>query len=350
MYTSTKGYMTACSEKNKGTISTARSCIRDMVCGRGSSFDHSSPAILKAVKNNELFYHFTASGIKDELERYNKDVLRISQSFESSGLKFFMMKTIRSYNYADDDIDFICVEKERFNEYVKIFNQLGYEFLWNRSMLREPGKYFFVGRESGGEKRALIHAHRGITWNGIEFLDSNIAWGRLRSVEISGKSIKVPSIEDEMLIMAAHSLHENTYVTAGELLHMKGLLSSRADRGLDLGYMFDMSKKFNWDSALKKYLNFIECSYSELTSSELFTESIKRAINYDPACRYIQKSAVPPYFIPCRMLIAGYMQKIFRDISALKILTVPREIFTFSLVVWLFRMKKRNKFFKNTVL
>jgi hypothetical protein len=318
--------------------SVVLSHIRDMVEGRPVVLGRTGEDISRGLgifKQNELLCGLLVSGgniipdqarLKEEQGRaisvFHKDMADAARTLDSLRLRYFMMKSVRSYPYTDDDIDLVCAEKDFFGRYADALRSIGYEFKWNRSMLREPGKYFFVKRPGAGP---VIHLHRAVTWNGIEFLDAGTAWERSKTVNINGYPVRVPSVEDEMLILAAHTFHENTYLTAGELLHIKGLRDSLKGRDMNMDYMLAMSERYNWKKAFESYIRIEDAYYRELIAPG-------------------RGKRLPPYFIPAASLIPAYVSKVLRDILSLKIFRVPREVFTFCVVIWLFRMKKAAKF------
>jgi hypothetical protein len=295
------------------------------------------------LKNNEI----SLDGLTDEqsclsdraLEYYDE----ISQILEKRGLRFFVMKTFRSYPYVDSDMDIVLVDKARRQEYMDALRELGFASIWNVSILREPRKRFFVKLSDDGQiKLPIAHVHFTVSWNGIDCLNSDDVWRRLRSMDIRGKCVKAPSVEDELLIMAAHTMHENTYITIGELLHIKNLLSE--NKNIDIDYMVSVCKKYNWLKAFKIYLSHAEACYFSIAQTPIFPADLKAALNVRAASKIPISGGMPPFILPGKVLAAGYISKVSKDLIGLRLRNIPRELLTFGLVIWLFRKKKLAKF------
>lgn len=278
----------------------------------------------KMLENNEILYYLKPDAEQKLLNEKTLEYYKgISESFGKRGLRFFAMKTFRTYPYADGDIDLVLVDRIRKKEYLQVLESLGYKHVFNRSVLRESKKRFFVKiNKSGKTQPPVIHVHFTVSWNGIDFLDAETIWSRLRAAEVMDGKVAVPSIEDELLIMAAHSMHENTYITAGELLHLRNLLGQ--EEKIDIDYMVASSMKYNWHRSLISYFSYAGACYENFAKSAL--------------------SVMPPFFMPASGLLPGYAAKVSKDFFALKFFNIPRELITFGLVIWLFRGKKRAKF------
>lgn len=310
---------------------------------------------IKGLKNNEILLHGLDSSseniksdsrIKKIMEEEEKVFRRtiehfsmVRDAFNRNSLRFFPMKSFRSYKYVDDDIDMILVDSERKEEYLRVLEDAGFSPEWNRSMLREPYKKFYVKRDSNGEEiLPRIHVHLAVSWNGIRFFDAKELYSRLKPIEVGGERILYPSPEDDLLIMAAHSISENTYITAGEMLQVKSLVN-RGD--FDMEYVTETVKSRNWKEGFIRFLGLAEESFNFLTQERLFPEHFEKKLNRGT----IGKDKLPPYFFKGADLASIYSEKFTKDLFSGKLGALPREAVTFALIIWLFRYKKRKKFF-----
>ncbi|MGB2661577.1 MAG: nucleotidyltransferase family protein [Candidatus Omnitrophota bacterium] len=331
-----------------------------MIAG-GGTFSEAAPFLqdnevlfqaLSSLDEKEKNEPHAASMLSDQdalFERAIDYYSEISEAFKEKGLRFFAMKSFRSYSYADEDLDMVLVDPERREECIETLEELGFEFLWNRSILREPYKRFYV-RKSGEGAPFLpkIHVHFAVSWNGMVFLDASEIWERMKTLEIRGREVMVPSPEDEILIMAAHAIGENGYVTIGELLHLKTIL--RISDKIDIGYVVKSAKKHNWLKGLVSFLLLADSYYKNLTGENLLTGDLGGLTEGLSGAGYDMKGEAPPYFFPAKALSPVYTDKIAKDVCSGRLLQLPRELFTFGLVIWLFRNKKRTKFYRNLPL
>lgn len=311
---------------------------------------------LKLSRNNEILYYALSlmdntdgfiSKLKAEEETLSKQIVQtvteVTEVFCRKGLKFFPMKTFRSYPYTDDDIDIVMVNRERARTYIDSLQEIGYSFRLNRSVLREPGKRFYVKRDSHAKIKWLkIHLHFCVSWNGIEFLDAAKVWERLRTINILGQEIRVPGIEDELLIISAHAIHENSYITIGELLHLRNLFFQV--RTIDTEYMFDVSKRYNWSFALRCYFLYADLYYRHLTGEYLLNQELKQKLNILDTTRTVTTKETFPYFLPVFPLLGTYANKIMKDFYSLNFCKIPREVLSFGVISWLLRLKNNAKF------
>ncbi|MBD3379383.1 MAG: hypothetical protein GF408_02860 [Candidatus Omnitrophica bacterium] len=316
---------------------------------------------LKRMKDNEIEHYalalleregFTDRTAEDILGEYRKleekgleYLEEVSGSFRARGLRFFPMKSFRSYDYADDDLDIVAVDRRRKREYAEALKEAGFEEIWNASYRREPLKRFFVKASPGKEDNyPRIHMHFAVSWNGIEFLDAEKVWKRLVPVGLKGKEVYLPSPEDELLITAAHSMFENSYITGGELLQMNSVFSGNS--ALDTDHMAGSAETYNWRRGLRVFLELSAAFYRALTGKELYSGSFGGRMGLDPLREVRTAVEGPPYFFPGEELLKAYAGKFGRDLAGFRLKALPREVFTFGLVVWLFRRKKYLKFSK----
>lgn len=294
---------------------------------------------------NEIFPDPLTAQQREVFERTLEYYDELSDKFAKKDLRFFAMKTFRSCPYVDTDIDLVLVDRSRRREYIEVLKELGFTNIWNISILREPRKRFFVKIADNGQIRMpIVHVHFTVSWNGIDCLDAYDVWRRLRSIKINGKDIRVPSVEDELLITAAHTMHENTYITMGELLHIRNLLSE--NKNIDIGHMIAVCKRYNWVLAFKNYVSYAEASYFSITKAALFSPGLIEALDISGDSKIRVDSGAPPFVLPGRILVPGYISKTSKDLIALRWGNIPRELLTFGLVIWLFRKKKLTKFRK----
>jgi len=316
---------------------------------------------LELYKNNEILYYMlsllnqgrrlpeTVSKIIAEEEALYRNTLEVNKdidsAFQDKDLKYFAMKTFRSYPYADGDIDTVIVERDRLHDYVEALETIGYLPKFNRSSLREPAKSFFVKRKADNTiSLPKVHLHRLVSWNGIEFLDANGIWLRLRTINIMDSNVKVPSVEDEILIMSAHTMYENGYVTIGELIHIKNLLSGTDT--IDVEYMDRTSRQYRWGRSLRLYLSYIDFYYKLYTGEGLLPKHLKQALHISSISEGSGADSLFPFFLPMHALLGAYRVKIMKELSCFNMSRIPRHIFSLLVVVWLFRVKKRARFMK----
>ena len=203
---------------------------------------------------------------------------------------------IKLYNKSPD-IDLVVIDKGKYITAQKILLENDFKKLKTLSSIREPEKTMFTS------KKYKIHLHSMISWNAIEYIEAKKVWQR----KIKKQGLYFPSPEDEILIIAAHSLFENDYITKEELAYYNKLIKKK----IDWNYIKKSAKEFNW-----------------LDSLNLFQKTINRKNKF----RFFE-------------LFKVSMNKLLNDIFDLKISQLPRQIISYIIInpLWYYR-KKLKKF------
>jgi hypothetical protein len=269
--------------------------------------------------------------------------------FEGEGIRLLPIKTFLQFPYVDDDLDVVTVDNDRIADYRKILLRNGYYYLKSRSSLREPKKRFYLPR--GGHKSGLrIHLHFAISWNGVDYLDIKRVWERRRSMKIGDYEIPVPSIEDEILIMAAHAVHENRYILLGEMLQLK-LLTTGKD--VDWSYILESAKKYNWLAGLYLFLAVTDEIMKKIGQDRLIPQWLLiRLAGENKILRFLERSLTSwdvfardscfPVIIPFSLTSFTFLNKFFSDLKEKRVRELGREFIAYTLVDWavFWRFKK----------
>lgn len=157
----------------------------------------------------------------------------VATSFESQNIAVMMIK---GYS-QDSDIDLVVIQNNQYDGATTILNELGYAQHNNLSKIRETDKDFYCHKTH----EYKVHLHRKISWNTVTFLDKKLVWQR----RVKKEGVWHPSNEDELLIIAAHSVFENKRITEEEYTYAKVLVGYE----LDKQYIESHTKKFHWRSA-----------------------------------------------------------------------------------------------------
>jgi len=184
----------------------------------------------------------------------------IFELLKKHGINAMTMK-----HYSDDnDIDIVVIDKDQYKDAKNILKSNNWFIKNNKSKLRERDKDFF----KNDKHSFLIHLHQFFSWNTVPYLDSEQVWRRRRKV----KGMVCPSVEDELLIIAAHSLFENQFIKPEEVLYGRNLLKNK----INLGYIKRSAKHLNWEKGLKMILSKLRNRKSFLSINELLAVKISK--------------------------------------------------------------------------
>ena len=186
----------------------------------------------------------------------------LARLFESYSLSVMVMKI-----YSDDnDIDVVLINPNQYSLAINLLVSNNWNKKNNLSKLRERDKDFFYHPDYPN----LVHLHQHFSWNTVVYLDAGLIWKRKRQ----RKEVFLPSHEDELLIIAAHSLFENQCVIPEELNYGKDLLS----KAPDLSYMQNHAAKFNWESGVTMIADKLNKSNPNISFFELAWVRAKKVL------------------------------------------------------------------------
>lgn len=164
----------------------------------------------------------------------------------------------------DDDMDIVIIDKQIHKDAMNLLITNGWSVKNNRSKIRERDKDFFFHPSFS----YVTHLHQAFSWNTVPYLDSRKLWQRKREID----GLILPSVEDELLIIAAHSLFENQYIKNEELIYGRKLL----ERGFNLRYMKSHAADFHWGNGLDLIIDKLKKNTSSLSINELVRIKINK--------------------------------------------------------------------------
>lgn len=185
---------------------------------------------------------------------YNKFDLahQIQQLFLSHSINTLCMKMYSD----DDDVDTVVADPKQYYLAMDVLRANGWHKRNNKSKLRERDKDMFVNDQYPD----IIHLHQYFSWNTVPYLNSDTLWKKRRKYQ----EVYLPSFEDEILIIAAHSLFENMCIVIEELHYGRELLKKK----LDMQYIKDHAYKFHWKKGLESVISKLNKNNQALSVSD----------------------------------------------------------------------------------
>lgn len=167
----------------------------------------------------------------------------VSRKLGEKKVPFVVMKTIAPFDYGATDID-ILVRKEDFER------------------ARESLLHLFKASKGSRTHKAVtylgtllpVDLHHEVSWLGHKVVDEVKVFGRKKKVLYEGVKLFVPSREDELLILSAHSIFQHHYTTLGDFLRIVELAS---DNEIDGKYVLGSSGNYRWRRALQSFLSYL---------------------------------------------------------------------------------------------
>jgi hypothetical protein len=250
------------------------------------------------------------------------------------GMAVLTIKSFLPFPYADSNIDLVAVEPTGMEIGRALLADLGFVRHRNLADLREPKKEMYYHRQHGRHNRTFpkLHLHGSISWNGVIYLEPRQVWERHQTTLVDGLTIPIPSPEDELLIMAAHAMFENKYITLHELIYLRWLTS----QALDWDYITDTAQARFWLDALLFFL----ASAANLAQ----TVDLPITVNIKLPPTQLALPVSLPYMLPLRHTTSMALRKLWLDVTHGRLRELPRQLITYSVVdcLWMYRKARRK--------
>jgi len=277
-------------------------------------------------KNNLLDYYRFHNKPRAYEYKYNCLKWLVGQCSELCGrygIKSFFMKSFLNYPFIDGDLDIVIVDEH--DRFISLLTNQGFKWKRNLSDIREPLKRMYVFPET----KISLHVHREVSWNGVVALDKFAVYKHCLEYDFNGIRVKIPSYNDEFLIAAAHFIFENYYFKIGDFIYLKYLI----DKNLDWRIIWQQAEKYNYSKGLQLFIDYLH-AFSQKYNLRIDQIQWRK--------RYIIKNGPFPYYIPYCLLIPVYLEKIVKDMASTRFKTLPRQLFTYSLVggIWKYALPK----------
>jgi thymidylate kinase len=196
----------------------------------------------------------------------------LSKKLSEERIEFLVIKTIAPFDYGATDVD-VLVRREDFKRAQYALSSI---FKLSRNSVMHKAVTY--------QKALLlpVDLHYEISWLGFKVIDEERVFMRKRKVLYKNIELFVPSQEDELLILSAHSLFQHHYTTIGEFLQIVELVSKR---DVDKEYILSSSAKYGWQKLLQSFLSYLLWKYYIIYGNYYSFSKYKEmtfALNIDP--------------------------------------------------------------------
>jgi hypothetical protein len=253
---------------------------------------------------------------------------------KSDGLPLLTIKSFLPFPYADNNIDVVAVEAKVVEQYRELLHCLGFVRHRNLADIREPKKEMYIhsGDRDSNCVYPKMHLHRTISWNGVVYLDPMKIWSRHGHRNTRGAVVPIPSAEDELLIMAAHVMFENKYITLCDLAYFEWLIG----RDFDWDYVVEVASDRNWQAALGEFLSTAYALGNLLGIPLKVGQEFSRPMKFSFICF--------PLIVPLPRTLRTALAKLWQDVMAGRLNELPRQLFTYFPVdcLWMYSKARRK--------
>ena len=180
----------------------------------------------------------------------------VHSAFEEKSIEYVIFKSLPPFEFAPVDADMLVSGKE-FKEASKILKEM--------EVTTDIVDLYYTDPES----EVLTKP----SWNGHTIEEGPILRRRRkRKVKLGDNEVEVfvPSPEDEIVILSAHSLFQHQYSTLGELLYVMELIRNN---NIDFGYIDSQTK--DWNESFEFLLSTLVQRYFLFYNEPLVVDDIR---------------------------------------------------------------------------
>jgi len=250
---------------------------------------------------------------RKETERkkaFKKALTEIVEVSKQNNIKFLVFKSIKPFTYVGDDIDILVPEKHNFNDFIEIIKNIGYISIGGGPPEETLVKYI------NGVK-VMIDVHRMLSASYIPYVDALNVWRRKVKRKINGVEIYMPSLNDEMLILAGHSLLKEFKIRLADFYHGLFLMPK-----INFEELYEIAKMEKMSYPLEIFISILGRMYEILYEEDLpylrpnlandnnFAKIVHKIIEND-----LRKKLKMPYYYPLSLTALSYIGKL-RDMIA----------------------------------
>lgn len=274
-----------------------------------------------------------------------KTIIDLLELAERANLRLLPIKSFLEFPYVDHDLDVVAVDWERWKAYRPVLERGGYCRFWSTAAVREPGKWFYRPRHTKSLPgiQTHVHFHNAISWNGVPYLDAKKVYERVRSIRVLGQSVPAPSIEDELLTLAAHAVFENHCVAAWEAAQITRLIARYGEP--DWEYVIETAVHHHWVAGLWLYLAVMQGLLNHVDASTCIPESVLTRIvpRIDDDLPEIRCRRQLPIRLSKSVVWWVYKQKLRQDFGKRPLLGFAWQLATYSVFDWIVPYLKKGK-------
>ncbi len=157
-------------------------------------------------------------------------IMNVLQLFHQAKLSYILFKCEHIFAGENKNADILFETDDDYGQAARLLEQQGWALRFSERF--EKYKLMYCGFADIGKEKTFhfIHLHREIAWHGIKALDKKWVFERKKIVT---PLIVVPSLEDSILIHAAHVLFENFKVTEKERPFLNQFLDQNRSKNGD---------------------------------------------------------------------------------------------------------------------
>lgn len=214
-------------------------------------------------------------------------IMRVLEIFQKHGLKYILFKCDHIFDGQNKNLDILFETTSDYRQAAALLEQQGFAVRLSENIERYKTMYcgFFDGIMYS------IHLHREIAWHGMIALDKKAVFAHARRVNTL---IVLPSLEDSILIHAAHVLFENFKIRDRERDCFIKFFIKLEEASIDRDYIRWQAQKNGWQKGFQRVIHSDKLA-GQLSKIEIFFFWAKKLWKEPATISYLfQKAARIP--------------------------------------------------------
>lgn len=217
---------------------------------------------------------------KENINFLAEEISNLANIFNKGNIDILVFKTIKSLQCEITDIDILIINKIDFNEARNTLKSFGYYTNPSKKPFSKAKNIYIKIKNN---KEIAVDFHDKISYGGVIF-DEDKLWRRKKEIEIQNSKLYVPSLEDEILIHAAHILFENSELILYDVLYFSALLSKNPD----MKYILDATTEKGFFLPFICLLQATNTIYNYLYNEDMESSLIKVANEFHDKSKIIR--------------------------------------------------------------
>lgn len=227
--------------------------------------------------SNEAFLFKAKNLCALQQSKVDKTLRLLISLMNLTKVKLLLFKSFSPFPQYKDDID---VYVESYDDFQLIKHQLE---------KRDFNETHVFEKECHYDKDGYVQIdlHWNISWDflgrggaGPKLFDLAEMWKRKQNFRYKSFNFFTPAIEDELLILCAHSLFQHSYLTLGEIIYIGELI--RLNR-VNFEYLLKTSSVYGWELELQRCLASVAACYLDFWGIKLKLPFIKKLVSSENA-------------------------------------------------------------------
>jgi len=183
-----------------------------------------------------------------------KTIIEVVELAEKLGIEILIVKTLKPFRYAPDDIDILVIEENNLCMLLDSLRKRGY-------ILHKKGTPEVTLRKIVNGIIIDLDVHTKMGAGSYEYIDKHYLWKRRIYKNVSDRKITTPNEVDELLITAAHAVMKELMIRLADVAHVLFLDKSIIEKARQQSMIIGLSR------ALKA---LITISYSSIRYSSCY--------------------------------------------------------------------------------